>query len=75
MGIMAVMLSALVLLLGAALPADAQQHRGAACLRPLTNASPSVRLAACVGGTGYCGCGPGWVSACAPRCCRCVPCR
>ena len=26
------------------------------------------------GMTGGCGCGPGWISACAPRCCRCVPC-
>ncbi len=29
---------------------------------------------ACNGRTGYCGCGPGYISACAPRCCRCVPC-
>ena len=38
------------------------------------NATPFVKQAACNGRTGYCGCGPGWVSACVPRCCRCVPC-
>jgi hypothetical protein len=69
-------LTAVSLLLAAmALPAGAQsQLRGATCLPALKNATPIVKLAACGGGTGYCGCGPGWVSACAPRCCRCVPC-
>ena len=58
-----------------ALPASAQnEQRGAASIHALKNATPIVTPAACRGGTGYCGCGPGWVSACAPRCCRCVPC-
>jgi hypothetical protein len=38
------------------------------------DSTPFVKQAACNGRTGYCGCGPGWISACAPRCCRCVPC-
>jgi hypothetical protein len=69
-------LTAAALVLGAvATAADAQtQQYGAACIHTLKNASPIVKLAACNGGTGYCGCGPGWISACAPRCCRCVPC-
>ena len=69
-------LSAPLLVFGAlALPASAQtEMRGAASIHALKNATPIVRQAACGGGTGYCGCGPGWVSACAPRCCRCVPC-
>ena len=58
------------------LTASAQEQlRGAASIHALKNATPIVRLAACNGGTGVCGCGPGWISACAPRgCCRCVPC-
>lgn len=69
-------LAAATLMLGAmALQASAQsQQRGAACIRALKNATPIVKLAACNGTTGYCGCGPGWISACAPQCCRCVPC-
>ena len=69
-------LSATVFVLGAlALPASAQTEQcGAANIHALKNATPIVRQAACNGGTGYCGCGPGWISACAPRCCRCVPC-
>jgi hypothetical protein len=69
-------LAAVALVLGAmASEASAQQQlRGAACFRALNNASSIVKRASCDGGTGYCGCGPGWVSACAPRCCRCVPC-
>ncbi len=70
-------LTAAALVLGAmTLQASAQnQHyTGAACTPALTNASPIIKKAACDGSTGYCGCGPGWVSACAPRCCRCVPC-
>jgi len=69
-------LSAVVLVLGAmASSASAQnQHSGAASLHALKNATPIVTKAACGGGTGYCGCGPGWVSACAPGCCRCVRC-
>jgi hypothetical protein len=58
-----------------ALPAGAQTEQlGAASIRTLHNATPIVKQAACNGTTGYCGCGPGWISACAPRCCRCVPC-
>jgi hypothetical protein len=72
----AMTLSAAVFVLGAlALPASAQnEQRGAASIHALKNASPIVKQAACNGTTGYCGCGPGWISACAPRCCRCVPC-
>src|ERR1700730_2843995 len=71
-----VTLTAAALLLGTmALQASAQtQQRGAANINALRNATPIVTPAACYGGTGYCGCGPGWVSACSPRCCRCVPC-
>jgi hypothetical protein len=68
-------LAAAALMLGAmALEASAQQQRGAACIRSLSNATPIITQAACRGGTGYCGCGPGFISRCAPRCCRCVPC-
>jgi hypothetical protein len=69
-------LTAAMLLLGTmAMQASAQnQHRGAADIHALKNATPIVKQAACGGGTGYCGCGHGWVSACSPRCCRCVPC-
>jgi hypothetical protein len=57
-------LSAAVFVLGAlALPASAQnEQRGAASIHALKNATPIVRPAACNGGTGYCGCGPGWIS-------------
>jgi hypothetical protein len=69
-------LTAAALVLGAtALQASAQtQQRGAACIGVLKNATPIVTLAGCRGRTGYCGCGPGFISACAPRCCRCVRC-
>ena len=69
-------LTVTALLLGAmAVQATAQnQQRGATCIRALKNATLIVKPAACDGSTGYCGCGPGWISACAPRCCRCVPC-
>jgi len=62
-------LSAALLVLGAlALPASAQnEQRGAASIHALKNATPIVTPAACRGGTGYCGCGPGWVSACTQR--------
>jgi hypothetical protein len=72
-----VTLTAAALVLGTmGLTASAQEQlRGAASIHALKNATPIVRLAACNGATGVCGCGPGWVSACAPRgCCRCVPC-
>jgi hypothetical protein len=67
-------LAATTLVLGAvSLQASAQgQFRGAATL--LKNATPIVKLAACNGRRGACGCGAGWVSACGNRCCRCVPC-
>jgi hypothetical protein len=69
-------LSTAVFVLGAlAMPASTQtEQRGAASIHALRNATPIVKPAACNGGTGYCGCGPGWIGACAPRCCRCVPC-
>jgi len=58
------------------LAANAQiQRSNAVCLiSTMKNSTSIVKNAGCYGGTGYCGCGPGWVSACAPRCCRCVPC-
>lgn len=57
------------------LPAEAQsQSVAGACSRAVKALNMSVKEAACNGGTGYCGCGPGWVSACAPRCCECVRC-
>ena len=74
---LAITLMAATFALGAmALQANAQyQHSGAAWLhKTLKNATPIVKEAACNGWTGACGCGPGWISACAPRCCRCVPC-
>ena len=74
---LAVTLTAAAFALGAmALQASAQnQHPAAACIySTMQNATPIVKQAGCRGGTGYCGCGPGWISACAPRCCRCVPC-
>jgi hypothetical protein len=58
-----------------ALQASAQnQHCGAASIHTLRNATPIIKRAACDGSTGYCGCGPGWITSCAPNCCRCVPC-
>jgi len=58
-----------------ALPVSAQSQRGgAACINSLKNATPIVKLVACRGRTGACGCGPGFVSSCWPRCCKCVPC-
>jgi hypothetical protein len=70
-------LTAAVLVLGTmAMTASAQtQWLGAASLHAqLRNATPIVKLVACNGTTGACGCAPGWVSRCANRCCRCVPC-
>jgi len=60
--------TAAALLLGTvALQASAQnQQRGAASIHALRNATPIVTPAACYGGTGYCGCGPGWISAYSP---------
>jgi len=68
-------LAATALVLGAmAVEAGAQQQRGAVCVKGLANATAIVKRAACDGTTGSCGCGPGFISACVPRCCRCVPC-
>lgn len=53
---------------------QAGAHDGVAAVHELKNASPIVKLAACNGYTGRCGCAPGWVSSCPRRCCRCVPC-
>jgi hypothetical protein len=66
--------AAALVLAAMAVEAGAQQQRGAACIRSLTNATPIITQAACNGRTGGCGCAPGWVSACRYRCCRCVPC-
>jgi hypothetical protein len=50
-------------------------NRGAICTyNSLKNATPIVTHVACNGWTGACGCGPGFISACRDRCCRCVPC-
>jgi hypothetical protein len=69
--------AAAALVLGTmALQANAQnEHRGAAVLKSVKNATPIVTLAACNGTTGHCGCGAGWVSACGDKCCQCRPCR
>jgi hypothetical protein len=57
------------------LDANAQSTSlGSLLSRAVPNYSTPFKNAACNGTTGYCGCGPGWVSRCAPRCCRCVPC-
>ena len=70
-------LTVAALILGAiASQASAQNvNRGAICpANALKNATPIVTQAACTGWTGRCGCGPGFISACRDRCCRCVPC-
>ena len=68
-------LTAVALVLGAVSLANAQTLRpGAGSLLALKNATPIIKRISCDGTTGYCGCGPGWISACAPRCCKCVPC-
>ncbi len=70
-------LTAVMFMLGTmVMTASAQTQAPGAASFPaqLQNATPFVKQAACNGSTGYCGCGPGWISACAPRCCRCVPC-
>jgi len=61
-------IAAVALVVGAAPLQAGEQCRAA------KKATLTVNRAACDGSTGYCGCGPGWISACAPRCCRCVPC-
>lgn len=58
-----------------AIMASAQTPSAASFLSQLKNATPIVKEIACRGYTGGCGCGPGFVSACRNRCCRCVPCR
>lgn len=55
-----------------AMPASAQ--RGALPRGALTNITPMATLASCTGTTGYCGCGPGFISSCAPGCCNCIRC-
>jgi hypothetical protein len=64
------------LMLGAmAVQTNAQTMQcGVASFHTLKNATPIVKLASCYGVTGYCGCGPGWVSSCVPNCCHCVRC-
>ncbi len=70
---LALAIAALALVAGGApLQAGPQCHAYSALV---TKKAMSIIIpAACNGGTGYCGCGPGWISACAPRCCRCVRC-
>jgi hypothetical protein len=68
-------LSAVVLVLIASQASAQNQQRGAACILELKNTISIITPVACDGRTGACGCGPGWVSACAPRCCKCVRCR
>jgi hypothetical protein len=67
-------LTVVALAMGAmTLQASAQnQWRGAPALK---NATPVPTRVDCRGGTGACGCGPGWITACPDRCCRCVPCN
>jgi len=55
--------------------AEAQAVRASGVCQAVKNFTPYIKEAACNGKTGYCGCGPGWVTSCAPHCCRCVPCR
>jgi hypothetical protein len=57
--LMMTLTAALLVLGGMALQADAQN--GAASMHALRNASPIVKLAACNGYTGRCGCAPGWI--------------
>jgi len=70
-------LTAALIVLGmiaTAASAQTQASGATSFLAQLRNMTPIARPAACTGRTGYCGCGPGWVSACRSRCCRCVPC-
>jgi hypothetical protein len=74
---LAITLITTVFMLGAmALQASAQNvNRGAICpANALKNATPIVTEVACRGWTGRCGCGPGFISACRDRCCRCIRC-
>jgi hypothetical protein len=71
------LLTAAMLVLGTIAMTASVQAQGvgvAKVCQQLKNATPYVKRAACDGTTGGCGCGPGWISECAPRCCRCVPC-
>ncbi len=66
-------LAAASLVLGVmALQAGAQD--GTAGIHALKAASPIIKLAACNGFMGNCGCAPGWISSCRNRCCHCVRC-
>jgi hypothetical protein len=68
-------LTAAALMLGTmAISANAQTAAGAASLHAQIHNATMFRHAACNGFTGGCGCAPGWISACANRCCRCVRC-
>ena len=68
-------LAAVALILGTmAIGANAQNHQFGAGFHALKNATPIYTPAGCRGFTGGCGCGPGFISACRDRCCRCVPC-
>ena len=70
-------LTAAVIVLGmiaTAASAQTQASGAAGFMAHLRNMTPIVTQASCRGRTGYCGCGPGFVSACRNRCCRCVPC-
>jgi hypothetical protein len=68
--------AATALMLGSmAMSASAQnQAPGAANLQAQIQNFTPIHKAACNGFTGACGCAPGWISACANRCCRCVRC-
>jgi hypothetical protein len=71
-------LASAALVLGVVLGVFAWQGQAGAqdlpSLHALKNQSPIVKMAACNGYTGGCGCAPGWVSSCRRRCCACVRC-
>ena len=67
--------TALLVLGTMTLGANAQSvNLGSWLSKTIPSYSTPFKNAACNGRTGYCGCGPGWISSCAPRCCHCVPC-
>jgi hypothetical protein len=71
-----VVLASSLLVLGVVFGAMALQAgaQDVPSLHALKNQTPIVKLAACNGYTGSCGCAPGWISSCRHRCCRCVRC-
>lgn len=71
-------LAAAMLVLGAiamTTGAEAQGIHPSSVCQAVKNFTPYIKEAGCHGKTGYCGCGAGWVTSCAPKCCKCVPCH